>query len=230
MKRLLATVFGMALLAGCAALPPAQQPGGAPATQPEQACGSAAADVELHLKLVQQMHDKGLFHAALAHLDALSERDRELPEARYLRAESLRRMGKGAEAEAIYRGLLGGCLQGLAHRGLGLLAAQAGRIDAAVDHLQAAREFLPTDPRVRNDLGYALLLQGDVEEARTQFMTALELGADRRRILANMVLLLFVADDEAGARKLAGEAGIDAMELTSIRDQAQELRKKRPGS
>lgn len=219
--------------AGCAALAPAHDPapfGGDAPREGEpggagQLCGNAGADVELHLRLVQQMLDKGLFHAALAHLDALGERRRELPEARYLRAESLRRVNKGAEAADLYRGLLSGCLQGLAQRGLGLLAAQEGRLADAVEHLRLAAEQLPTDPRVRNDLGYALLLLGTLDEARPQFATALELGGDRQRIAGNMVLLLLVAGDEEGARELAGRMGIDALELASIRRQAQELRR-----
>jgi Flp pilus assembly protein TadD, contains TPR repeats len=193
--------------------------GGSEAGGRAPACGAQVApEQDVKLRLIRELMDSGKHHAALAHLDASGL---AIPPATYLRAELLRQIGRAAEAVPLYKGLLGGCLAGSGYHGLGLLAGHEGRTGEAIEHLSEARRRLPTDPRVRNDLGYALLLDRQHEAARHEFITALELDEHHRLAAMNMALLLFVEGQERGAEQWAKRMRISAEEQDLLRAQAQ---------
>ncbi|RCX29783.1 hypothetical protein DFQ59_10615 [Thioalbus denitrificans] len=191
------------------------------------ASGKAQAteeDKELHIRLVQEMLDKKLYHAALAHLQAMENQGKLTLDARYLRAEALRRIGRLTESRALYRGLLDSSMAGLAHHGLGLIAAENNDdLEAAVLHFRTATELRPVDSRIRNDLGYALLLRGAFDEAEFQLNTAMELGGDDKRTQRNLLLLLMARGDMAAAERFAAQAAIDPAETARLRGRAQQL-------
>lgn len=186
----------------------------------------AGEDEELHLKMVQEMLDKRLYHAALAHLQALESKKGELTDkGRYLRAEALRRIQRLTEARALYRSLLDTPLAALGHHGLGLIAAENNDdLEAAVLHFTRATELRPVDARIRNDLGYALLLQGAFDEARFQLTTALELGGDEKRTQRNLLLLHYARGDQAGGLRLAEHFAIEPNEAEHLRTRGRQLR------
>ena len=178
---------------------------------------------KLHLGLVKQMLEKGLYYAALAHLDSSPNYSRD-PEAQWLRAEALRHTDRPDEARTLYLTLTDGPMAARAERGLGLLAARKGEVELARSHLEQARRLDPTDGRIYNDLGYVLLIQGDIKPARRQLATAMELGFDRQRSIRNLVLLFLASGDRMAAEHLAVREGIDPNELESLSIQADSIR------
>lgn len=172
------------------------------------------------LTAIEQLLDDDKPYAALAQLDGNAAPGLR---ARYLRAESLRRVGQFDAAQMAYQSLLGTCLKGQAHHGWGLMAARQGQLQTALTHLRQARTALPTDARVRNDLGYALLLANELPDARTEFLTALDLQPGDARAARNLVVLAFRQGQDAQAEKLARRFGLDAGLIAALRQQAQAL-------
>jgi Flp pilus assembly protein TadD len=186
-------------------------------TQRQLCGGQLDAGTSIKLDLITQLMDEGRLHAALAHLDNL---DSDSLQARYLRAEILRRSGRDQEAKPYYQGLLDTCMVGSGYHGLGLIAGRDGQLQTALDYLQSAAERLPVDARVRNDFGYALLLDGQFERARREFLTAMELDEGAGLAQTNMVMLLYVADDGKKAEAFASRINMDADTLAQLREQS----------
>lgn len=210
------------LLAGCNY---AQVRGNKPIAAQSHAgeCASLDDSAEVQLGLVRQMLEQDRAYAGLAHLAALDQAVQSSPQARYLNAELLRHTGRTAEAERHYRELLGGCLEGYGHHGLGLLSAHLD-MTRAVDELREAARLLPTDARVRNDYGYALLSMRDGAGARREFLTAIELGDYKQRASLNLLLLMLYEGDEQGAEALWRRLKLPQEGLEQLRRQAVQLR------
>ncbi|MBS1188256.1 MAG: uncharacterized protein H6R10_48 [Rhodocyclaceae bacterium] len=186
-----------------------------------EGCGqSDEAGSHTRLGMIRQLVDEGRPYAALAHLDATGAKG---PGADQLRADILRRTGRPDEARALYRGLLATCLAPAGHHGLGLLAGQEGRIQDSVNELRQARLGLPADPRVRSDLGYALMLAGDLEGARHEFLTARDLAPEDRKAALNLLLLYYRQGNEAEAEAQARRYEVGTDELTKLREEAARL-------
>ena len=177
----------------------------------------------LHLELIEKMLEDGRAHAALAHLDSLSPEDAEAPSARLLRAEALRRTGQLDASWKVYEPLLITEAAAPAWRGLALIKAEQGDLPTSVAWLRRARDLQPTAARIRNDLGYALILNGELESARTELVTALELESSRRA-LRNLVLVLLLEDQTDDAQRLAQRHGIDEAGFERLQRRAERLR------
>jgi Flp pilus assembly protein TadD len=180
-------LIALSALAACADLGAARQDGQNPAESAAQAdCNKGlGAEENTRLALIQKLIDDGKPYAALAHLDGSPT----YPMVRYLRAESLRKTGQFVAAITEYSSLLGSCYDGYGEHGLGLIAAENGKLADALPHLLAARERRPTDPRIRSDYGYALMLNHDYAAARIEFMTAIELDPGNKLASANLAKL-----------------------------------------
>jgi Flp pilus assembly protein TadD len=198
-----------------------------PARAQEQAKEEPAAPPSdprrLHLELIEKMLENGRSHAALAHLDALSPDEAAAPVARLLRAEALRRNGQLDEAWRIYEPLLVTEAAAAAWRGLALIEAERGDLETGIAWLRKARDLQPTAARFRNDLGYALLLRGELESARIELLTALELE-ESHRAARNLVLVLLLQDQDVAAERLARQHQIDEAGLERLRLRAERLR------
>ena len=199
-------------LSGCN-LPP-RAPGGTAAD------GSCSSDLNptdnTRLAGIEQLLREGKPYAALAQLDALAAQGMRPPQVDLARADALRRIDRPDQAEALYRSLLGGCLQGRAWHGLGLLQAQRGQQADSIASLERARNLQPTDARVRNDLGYALLLAQRFDDARFEFLTVLELAPGDARAARNLVLLTLREGRADKARELATSLGLDAATVARL--------------
>lgn len=212
--RILPAALCMAgLLAACA---------GQQQTRPGEAaaidCGrTVEAGALTRLAMIRKLLDGGHPYAALAQLDAAVTKGAA---ANHLRADILRRIGQPAEARTLYQGLLATCLAGAGHHGLGLLAGQEGRLQESVGHLRQARLALPADPRVRSDLGYALLLAGDLEGARLEFLTAQDLDPEDRKAALNLMLLFYRQGDATGAETLGRRYQVGEEERIRLREEA----------
>ncbi|WP_022947653.1 tetratricopeptide repeat protein [Methylohalobius crimeensis] len=187
-----------------------------------RACRSDTdADKDLKLDLIRKLMDEGKLYAALAHLDAVRSKT---PQAIYLRAEILRRTDRADQAIPWYRLLLDSCMGGWGRHGLGLIAGRANRIGEALDHLQRAKQSLPTVARVRNDLGYALLRAGRYASARNEFLTALELDGGNSLAATNLTMLLALMGHDREMRAFAARMHMDGATLNRLRAQAEALK------
>jgi len=216
-----------ALLLGCQL--PTQQP--APAVPPEQERAACDGDLgparNTQLATIEQQIADGRAYAALAQLDALQANTRK---AMWLRADALRRIDRLSEASGLYRQLLDGCMAGRAHHGLGLIAAQTGRWAEAISDLQQARKLQPLDIRVRNDLGYAMLLNRRWDDAQFEFLTALDLAPGDGLASRNLVLMAYMQGKPEVARALLARFKLDAETGERLQTQAAALLKQPLGA
>ncbi len=173
------------------------------------------------LATIQQLLDDKKPYAALAELDALGA---DSPKAILLRAEALRQVERHGEARTQYDRLLNTCLAASAHHGLGLMEAKDGHVKEAIQSLQAARQALPTDANVRNDYGYALLLDRRWDDAQFEFLTVLDLVPNDARASRNLLLLALAQGKTDLAQQLANKLKLDPASMERMGAQAAEIR------
>ncbi|KAF1031784.1 MAG: hypothetical protein GAK37_00687 [Pseudomonas sp.] len=215
MKTLIITA-SLLLLGGCASngqLPWASN--GTPGN-----CTKPGSDQELSLNLADEMANDGKLHASLANLQNLPD---TLPQVRQRKARVYRLLGR-SEAEPLYRSLLGTCMAAEGEHGLGQLAAARGDNGQAMAHLQRAAKFAPTDDKIRNDLGVVYLNQLRLEDARFEFLTAMELKQDDQLAAQNLVTLLIYQDNWSQAAQLVSRAGLSPEQVTQAQARAQALK------
>ncbi|MGE7992637.1 tetratricopeptide repeat protein [Pseudomonas sp. NPDC089554] len=204
------------LLAGCAGQQQeglAQWLGGSSCTKPD-------ADQQLALSMADEMLNEGRPHASLAHLEKLPE---SLDQVRLRKAKVSRLLGL-AEAEPLYRSLLGGCLAAEAEHGLGQLASARGDDVQALQNLQRAVRLAPTDEKIRNDLGVVLMSLGRHEKARFEFLTALELKDDDPLPAVNLVTLSLLQDNWQQASDLVAKLRLKPAQFAEAQARAQQLK------
>ncbi|MFC5696983.1 tetratricopeptide repeat protein [Pseudomonas sp. GCM10022186] len=219
MKRLL-MLFALGLLGGCASAP--VQVG----WLVQGGCGQPSQDQELALNLANDMVAEGRLHAALAHLQALPA---NLPEVRLRQARIYRSLDR-TEAGPLYRSLLGTCLTAEGHHGLGQLAAARGDQPEALAQLREALRLAPTDAKVRNDLGLVFLREGRTEDARFEFLTALELGQGDALPALNLLSLLFYEERYQQAADLVSRLRLPADAVRQAEGRAREMKRQGPGA
>jgi Flp pilus assembly protein TadD len=215
MKTLIAAL-ALALLTGCAS------DGSAPWLLPLNTgvCPKPDSDQQLSLNLAQDMADEGRLHASLANLESLPD---SLGEVRLRKARVLRLLGSN-EAEPLYRSLLGTCRAAEGEHGLGQLAAARGDNAKAQEHLLAAVKLAPTDEKIRNDLGVVYLNQLKIDQARFQFLTAMELKQSDSLAAINLVTLLIYQDNWKQAAQLVTRAGLSPQQVGEAQARALELK------
>jgi Flp pilus assembly protein TadD len=218
--RLVAVLVSCALVAfmvGCSNAGIGRTSGADPQAEGSRCDGDLGPSGNTRLAAIQQLLQDGKPYAALAELDGLGA---ETPKASWLRADALRRIDRHAEAQARYTQLLNTCLAGQAFHGLGLLAAREGRLGPSIQSLTRARQLLPTDTRVRNDLGYALLLNRQWADAQFEFLTVLDLAPKDPRASRNLVLLAFLQGKQEAGQQLAQNLKVDPATVERLRQQA----------
>ena len=191
---------------------------------PDEAVRAATPqdNVRLQTQLVTELMAQGQYYAALANIEDVERRDGVSPQTSLLRAHCLRHTESWAAAEAGYRQLLGGPMAAQAHHGLGLILARRD-LFAAVQHLQQAVRLRPTDASARNDLGYARMLTGALDEARLQFETARQLAPQDAKARNNLIVLLHVMGQGQQAASMEDQAGLPPQLRQRLRRQAAEL-------
>lgn len=213
-----ALIAGMALLmlGGCATN--GQSPWAALTTP--GSCAKPSSEQELALNLSDDLANEGKLHASLANLQNLPE---ALPQVRQRKARNYRLLGR-SEAEPLYRSLLGTCMTAEGEHGLGQLAAARGDNGEAVAHLQQAAQLAPTDEKIRNDLGVVYLNQLRMEDARFEFMTAIELKQSDPLAAVNLVTLLIYQEDWGQAAKVVSQLGLSPEQVTDAQARAKKLK------
>ncbi len=215
--RVAGLMLGALLLSGCAGQNGAPwlalQAGGT-------SCAKVDSSQQLALNLADEMLADGRPHASLAHLEEMPD---SLAEVRIRKAKVLRLLGS-SEAEPLYRSLLGGCMGAEAEHGLGQLAASRGDNVQARQHLMRAVRLAPTDEKVRNDLGVVYLNLGELEKARFEFLTAIELKDGDRLAAVNLVTLLLYQDKWQQAADLVSRLGLSAAQFSEAQARAEQLK------
>lgn len=214
MKRLM-VLLGVLALGGCAG----QAPGGLAHMLGSGGCAKPDADQQLALNLADEMLNEGRPHASLAHLQELPD---SLAQVRLRKAKVSRLLGR-SEAEPLYRSLLGGCLAAEGEHGLGQLASARGDDLQALQNLQRAVRLAPTDEKVRNDLGVVLMNLGRHEQARFEFLTALELKDDNHLPAVNLVTLSLLQDNWQQAADLVARLRLKPQQFAEAQARAKQL-------
>ncbi|MFU2329289.1 tetratricopeptide repeat protein [Pseudomonas sp. NFX98] len=183
-------------------------------------CGKLSSEQQLSLNLADDMAKDGKLHASLANLQSLTD---NLADVRLRKAKVYRLLDR-SEAEPLYRSLLGGCMAAEAEHGLGQLAAASGDHGQAQAHLQRAARLAPTDEKIRNDLGVVYLNQLRVEDAKFEFLTAIELKQSDQLAAVNLVTLLIYQDDWNRAAELVSRLGLSPAQVTEAQARAEKLK------
>lgn len=186
-------------------------------------CAKLNAEQQLLLNLADDMANDGKLHASLANLQSLPDNQADVR----LRKAKVYRLLDRREAEPLYRSLLGGCMAAEAEHGLGQLAAAQGDNGLAQAHLQRAARLAPTDEKIRNDLGVVYLNQLRIEDAKFEFLTAIELKQSDKLAAVNLVTLLIYQDDWNRAAELVSRLGLNPAQVTQAQARAEKL--KSPG-
>lgn len=216
-----ALIAGLALLmlGGCATN--GQSPWAAFGTP--GSCSKPSSDQDLALNMADDMANEGKLHASLANLENLPD---ALPQVRQRKARVYRLLGR-SEAEPLYRSLLGTCMTAEGEHGLGQLAAARGDNVQAMTHMQRAAQLAPTDEKIRNDLGVVYLNQLRLEDARFEFMTAIELKQADPLAAMNLVTLLIYQGDWGQAAKVVSQLGLSPDQVTDAQSRAAKLKSTR---
>ena len=186
-----------------------------PATKSRETGDTAA----VHVDLIRGLLAQGQYYAALAHIDDERQQSGDSDELRALRGDALASLGRTAEAEATYRSLLKGPQASEAYHGLGMLRVRTDPT-AGISFLRAAVQQRPTSAEWRNDLGYALMSLGRLQEALTELATATELAPGEERYRNNLVILLILKKDEAGLVRLVKQWNVTPATLSELRKRA----------
>ncbi|MFJ4250974.1 hypothetical protein C2E19_04500 [Pseudomonas sp. DTU12.3] len=183
-------------------------------------CAKLSSDQQLSLNLADDMANDGKLHASLANLQSLPD---NIADVRLRKAKVYRLLGR-SEAEPLYRSLLGSCLAAEAEHGLGQLAAAKSDYGQAQAHLQRAARLAPTDEKIRNDLGVVYLNQLRIDDARFEFLTAMELKQSDQLAALNLVTLLLYQDDWNRAAELVSRLGLSPAQFSEAQSRAEKLK------
>lgn len=238
----LAAVLAVLVMAGCASKAPqgygvAPAQGTAALAQAQMQMAEQATQVDTsktYLGLIEQMQQTGNWYASLAHTEAFVSLHGTSAEVQLLRADALRNTLQYEAAHQLYLSLLSTPVASRAHRGMGLLEASQGRYRQAVDALEQARKLNPIDANVLSDMGYAYMLDGQLEPARLPLMQAAQLAPESARVQLNLVIFLLASgENEAGSRLLqklqlpqppSKTPLIDAMAVQQLQEQVLKIR------
>lgn len=215
----LAAVLGALMLTGCVS--DRVSPGRIAGSTLDQARGPDE-NAKLYTDLIRQLIDQDRLYAALAHLQAREQQFGRTDELRLLRADILRKMGDDAQARALYEQLLDTRFAGQANHGLGLIEAPTDLAQGTV-YLQRAVDQVPTNARMRNDLGYALLRQGRLADARLQLATAYQLDENNELNRNNYILLLLFEGQARRAQRIAAKSNVPKDVMDDLRAEARSL-------
>ena len=222
--------WSVCVLAGCATdsgRDSASVNSALPARYEEEKLDTARIDAgkqQVMLGMVRDLQAKQQHYAALAQIRAYELQWGRSPELTLMQAESLRQTQQYMLAGDLYQRLLASPLEGLAYKGLGLMAAQQKQMNNAAKWLEEAALRLPADPDVQSDLGYAWLVLGRVKSAEVALKTAAELVPEEPRYAANLATYYLRMGDVNQARRWLSHPKLSDQARQAAYDLAQALR------
>ncbi|PWR21142.1 tetratricopeptide repeat protein [Zavarzinia aquatilis] len=177
--------------AGCRSASPSLSTSGASVTTP------TAEEDALYIALIRGMNDRGQSQAALAFLDDYLKRHPDDVEALSLKGDALLRTKQYEAADQVYIALDKRRVQPVAAFGLGQVRAQVGDWKGAVPQFARAAGAAPTDARVLNNYGFALLKTSDFAKAYDVLARAVELSPQSQQIRTNFAIAALNTGREA---------------------------------
>ena len=180
-------------------------------------CPDLNAEHNTNLDIVREILNDRKPYAALAFIESY---DFQSPRLDLLKAQSLRQIGSFKDAEVIYQRLTTSCVAGHAYQGLGQISNHLGDHSASASYLRIAANIMPIDSTVRGDYGVALMQLGRFDEARREFLTAIELDSRNTRARNNLIYLLYITNEGKKAEMLAKQHGMNTTELEEIKANA----------
>lgn len=220
MKRshtLLILALPLALLAGCSSMPQR-------ASSPSPDIVSVAqgkTQQAMYTQLIGSMLAENRNYAALAHIKELKREGHSTPTIELLHAQVEARLGHQDEARKLFTALLDGPKDTDARHGLGklLLSQNYGQ---SLDYLKQAVSQRPTDPKLRNDYGYALMLGGCYTPALQQITTAQQLAPAAATYRNNALLSLLVAGHPGEFTTRSQAWDVNQTAISSLQQQARQ--------
>ncbi|WP_237440443.1 hypothetical protein [Alcanivorax sp. DP30] len=215
-------VWVAVILAGCASQPSQTTPEGTVDTSDITCQEAVQPEQRVDLEMIDTLMGKGRNHAALARLESkpMDGIDYWL---RY--GQLLASTGKLDDAEQVFRELVLQCVDGRSRHGLGMVQLKRNHVNAALLHLEIARNLSPASAQVRNDYGYALLLAGRYQQAAFELRTALELANGQGPVRQNVAVAYLLRGDEQGLDALKSDYGFSEDELDYARALRQQFGK-----
>jgi Flp pilus assembly protein TadD len=147
-----------------------------------------ATDQRLYLSVISGLQSSGQSRAAIAYLDDYDKKYPGDPQAQLLRGEALIAIGETGAAELLFEGLLKRSYVAQGNAGLGMVRAQQSQWQQASWYFQHAASADPANPKLLNNLGYALLKNYRAGEAYAPLAQAVELDRKSTEIRNNLLL------------------------------------------
>jgi Flp pilus assembly protein TadD len=159
-----------------------------------------ATRIKTWINLARVRHELGDRTGALEAADEALELDPASADALHQRGRALMELGRGDEAlVALTTARELDADNGYIANTLGLLLIQLGKPAEAIEPLEAAKISLPHIAYVRNNLGVAYERTGRIDEAKTEYLAAVDAGDAGGKAMKSLVRL--------GATDTTGEAG-----------------------
>ncbi|EPF9725847.1 hypothetical protein NB466_18075 [Vibrio fluvialis] len=183
-------------------------------TQAPGLCGEKfSQSTGMQLSMAQQAFANQNYYSALAMLQKI--------EGSYitktaLEAKALLKTNQWDEANKKYTSLLNSCMKGQAAHGLGLLTAYQKKYKESGHWLRFAVDMEPANSDIRNDYGFYMLLIDEVDVAKKEFLTALELNPNNQKAAKNLWLALARGQDLKAAESLTRRYGWDQVESQKL--------------
>lgn len=159
----------------------------------------------LYLDVITGLRARGLHRAAIAHLDEYERRFARTPATALLRAQSLLEINDDQAALTVFQSIRSGPEAAAARAGTGTVMARQNDWDRAVEAFTAATQLEPTNPRFLNNLGYALLRQGNSGQGEYRLRMASELDPASAEIRNNLALLLLSSNRGPDGERLLAQ-------------------------
>ncbi|WP_257993232.1 pilus assembly protein TadD [Cupriavidus pauculus] len=177
-------------------------------------------DQNVYLGLIGKMQQEGMYYASLAHIDAYQQKYGSSTALQVLRADALRETSQDDAALQAYRDLLNTDRAARARHGIGLVLGRQGDFTGATVELRQAAALEPVNAQVANDLGYALMRGGALQEARVPVLQALELDANNPRVISNAVVWMLATGKRSEATAMMHRAAMPEPTRIAIRKEA----------
>lgn len=182
-RPVLAGLCAALALAGCQTAPATPRTAAGEQTMPP-----TPQEDQVFLALIRGMNDKGQSQAALAFLDDYLKRNPNDIGGLTLRGDALLRTGQIDAAEAVFVDLDRRRVQPAAAFGLGQVRAKVNDWAGASAQFARAAEAAPTDTRILNNYGFALLKLQQYPKAYDVLARAVQLSPDNQQIKTNFVI------------------------------------------
>ncbi|EKF74353.1 hypothetical protein A11A3_09140 [Alcanivorax hongdengensis A-11-3] len=176
----------------------------------------------VELEMVDTLMSRDLVYAALAQLQKHQQRNEEYWQ-RY--GQLLAKTDDMDGARDVFTQMRDQCNSGEAYHGLGMIALKQGYLSEALTNFKEAVSRLPASASVRNDYGYALLLEGDFPEAQRNLRTSLELQNGSGAARQNLAVAYILAGNKQGLALLRDKYHFTDDEMAYAHSLADQMRK-----